>query len=540
MAYGWSIENNTYNIDNVTGDILYTPNKNCGGESSYTMSLSGYVENFNITLTDVQVDPCSDCTRELVMWFNDEGTNTSYDKVLSDSSAFIRKNVDECTQIVFTKDPINYPFLCEKSQTFDYGQYTDSGYPIIYERKTDGSIDQNQIKYEDGTTYNGHKIKYTLMLDDTQDKPKATIPSGCLSGSTGLTEIYFPSCVDKISAYAFTNCQNLSAVTMTGVEEIGEFAFCCLDLVGQQIGLLKEVVFTNEYPNNGDTCNQYDGDGIKSIGMAAFAYNSIEVVDLSKETSLTILGESQFHGCTNLRMVKLPNSLEEISTNAFYNCNSLTSVTIPNSVTSIGDYAFGSCAGLTSIDIPSSVTSIGDWAFYFCSGLTSVTIPSSVISIGKNAFYNCKGLTSVTIPNSVTSIGDYAFSNCNSLTSVTIPNSVTSIGNNVFQGCSSLTSIEIPSSVTSIHNNAFDGCSSLTSIEIPSSVTSIGNYAFNNCSSLTSVTVNAVSPPTLVGSGSDVFSNTNNCPIYVPSASVSAYKAAANWSRYASRIQAIP
>ena len=492
MAYGWSIEDNTYNIDNVTGDILYTPNKNCGGESSYTMSLSGYVENINITLTDVQVDPCSDCTRELVMWFNDEGTNTSYDKVLSDSSAFIRKNVDECTQIVFTKDPINYPFLCEKSQTFDYGKYTDSGYPIIYKMRTDGSINQNQIKYVNGTTYNGHKIKYTLMLDDTQDKPKATIPSGCLSGSTGLTEIYFPSCVDKISAYAFANCQNLSAVTMTGVEEIGAFAFCCVDLAErEQIGLLKEVVFTKEYPNNGDTCNQYNGDGIKSIGMAAFAYSSIEAVDLSNETSLTILGENQFHGCTNLRMVKLPNSLEEISTNAFNGCTSLTSIEIPNSVTSIGSSAFEG------------------------SSLTSVTIPNSVTSIGGKAFYDCTSLTSVAIPNSVTSIGAGAFKRCSSLESVTIPNSVTSINSNVF-----------------------DGCTSLTSVTIPDSVRSIGNYAFNDCSSLTNITVNAVSPPTL--GGSFVFRNTNNCPIYVPSASVSAYKAASGWSAYESRIQAIP
>lgn len=538
MAYGWSIENNTYNIDNVTGDILYTPNKNCGGESSYTVSLSGYVEDINITLTDVQVDPCSDCTRELVMWFNDEGTNTSYDKVLSDSSAFIRKNVDECTQIVFTKDPINYPFLCEKSQTFDYGQYTDSGHPIIYKRKTDGSIDQNQIKYVNGTTYNGHKIKYTLMLDDTQDKPKATIPSGCLSGSTGITEIYFPSCVDKISAYAFTNCQNLSAITMTGVEEIGEFAFCCLDLAGRgQIGLLKEVVFTNEYPNNGDTCNQYDGDGIKSIGMAAFAYSSIEVVDLSNETSLTILGESQFHGCTNLRMVKLPNSLEEISVNAFTNCSSLTSITIPNSVTSISNEAFYNCKGLTSVTIPNSVTSIGERAFRDCDGLTSVTIGNGVTSIGDSAFYNCTNLTSVNIPNSVTNIGSSAFSSCSGLTNIVIPNSVTSIGNNVFDSCTNLTSIVIPNSVTNIGDAVFYQCSSLTSVDIPNSVTSIGNAAFHRCSSLTSVTVNATTPPTL---GTNAFANTpNNLVIYVPSASVDAYKAASGWSSYASRIQAI-
>lgn len=123
------------------------------------------------------------------------------------------------------------------------------------------------------------------------------------------------------------------------------------------------------------------------------------------------------------------------------------------------------------------------------------------------------------------------------LTSAAIKNGVTSIGNSVFRYCTSLSSIEIPNSVTSIGNSAFDNCISLSSIEIPDSVTSIGDYALYNCRSLTSITVNAETPPTL---GSSVLYNTNNCPIYVPSASVDAYKSATNWSKYASRIQAIP
>ena len=40
--------------------------------------------------------------------------------------------------------------------------------------------------------------------------------------------------------------------------------------------------------------------------------------------------------------------------------------------------------------------------------------------------------------------------------------------------------------------------------------------------------------------GNRVFNNTNDCPIYVPCSSVDVYKAANNWSTYASRIQCIP
>ena len=192
----------------------------------------------------------------------------------------------------------------------------------------------------------------------------------------------------------------------------------------------------------------------------------------------------------------------------------ITSITIPNRVTSIGDYAFNS-TGLTSITIPDSVTSIGYGAFELCSGLTSVTIGNGVTSIGDSAFQNCRGLTSITIPNSVTSIGNQAFYNCTSLTSITIGNGVTSIG-----------------------RSAFLGCSGLTSVTIGSGVTSIVSKAFYNCTSLTSITVEATTPPTL--GNTDAFNNTNNCPIYVPAASVSAYKAATNWNRLSSRIQAIP
>ena len=189
---------------------------------------------------------------------------------------------------------------------------------------------------------------------------------------------------------------------------------------------------------------------------------------------------------------------------------------------------------LTSIDVSEfSGTTFNDCRSY----ITGVTIPNTVTTIGANAFSNCSSLTTVTIPNTVTTISANAFNACTGLTSVTIPSGVTSIENYTFNGCSGLTSITIPSSVTTIGVRPFMGCTDLTSITIPSSVTSIGNQAFSGCTGLTSIVVNATTPPTL---GTDVFSLTNNCPIYVPAASVATYKAASNWSQLAGRIQAIP
>lgn len=182
------------------------------------------------------------------------------------------------------------------------------------------------------------------------------------------------------------------------------------------------------------------------------------------------------------------------------------------------------------------ITKIADYVFYRLN-LTSVTISNNVTSIGNDAFSSCENLSSVTIPNSVTSIGNNAFS-YSGLTSVEIPGSVTSIGSNAFGRCSNLKNVTIGQGVKTIGDSAFCICS-LTSITIPSSVTSIGNDTFNSCRNLASVTMLRTTPPTLGGNG--VFTSTSSAlVIYVPAESVDAYKAASRWSRYSSKIQAIP
>lgn len=122
------------------------------------------------------------------------------------------------------------------------------------------------------------------------------------------------------------------------------------------------------------------------------------------------------------------------------------------------------------------------------------------------------------------------------ITALTIPNGVTQIGAEVFKNYTRPQSVIIPDSVEIINMYAFDGCTSLKEVTIGSGVTKISYFAFQNCSSLTSITILAATPPTVY---TNTFTNTNNCPIYVPAESVDAYKTATNWSSYASRIKAI-
>lgn len=131
-----------------------------------------------------------------------------------------------------------------------------------------------------------------------------------------------------------------------------------------------------------------------------------------------------------------------------------------------------------------------------------------------------------------------SFRQCNNIISAITPSNISLVYSYCFAQCNNLVSIIIQNGVTGIDNNAFYKDTRLTNVTIPKSVTIIGNECFYGCTGLTSITIEATTPPTL----RDIYAldNTNNCPIYVPAESVDTYKAATNWSTYASRIQAIP
>lgn len=278
-------------------------------------------------------------------------------------------------------------------------------------------------------------------------------------------------------------------------------------------------------------------------------------------------GGSAFNFLSQITSVNFPSGITSIDIRSFYYCSGLTSVTIPSSVTSIGTYAFYHCDNLTSVTIPSSVTSIGDNAFNYCNNLTSLSLSNGLISIGFYAFSHIKisGET-FTIPSSVTSIGNNAFYNAietntlimngggtvgslsgsngsgsfesnGSINYLIINDNVNILGNYCFHNCIYLSSVIIGDSVTTLGSGCFQECVRLNTVEIGNGITTIYANVFFKCNSLQSITIKATTPPTLQTVGA--FVDTNNCPIYVPAESVEAYKAANNWSTYASRIQAI-
>jgi|GEM_PF-1543780 Listeria/Bacterioides repeat len=279
------------------------------------------------------------------------------------------------------------------------------------------------------------------------------------------------------------------------------------------------------------TPGKYPGEFTTTTYGAFIGCNYIVAVTLPK--GLKTIGKWAFYKCSGLNIVTTFEGLTEIHDYAFHESN-ISSINFPEGLRIIGDNAFR-YTKLTSATIPGSVTSVGSSAFNRCISLSTLVINEGVESIEQGAFEYCNSIQSLTLPQSLKTIKMYAFRNCNSMKSISLPAGLTIISEGVFYDCASLTSINIPDGVKTIERSAFYNCVKLSSIEISSTVTSIGNYAFSNTASNSTFVMRPATPPTL---GSSALSAGSNVVIKVPATSVDAYKTAAGWSPYASRIVA--
>ena len=271
---------------------------------------------------------------------------------------------------------------------------------------------------------------------------------------------------------------------------------------------------------------------VQAIGFETFLMCS-QLTSVTLPSDLTAIWGYAFSGCTSLHSMQFPSSLTSINACAFQDCTSLVSLQFPSGLTSIGHNAFYGCTSLTSLQFPSNLTSIGASAFAGCKGLTSLQFPSGLTFIGGAAFEDCTSLVSLQLPSGLTSIGSAAFENCTSLVSLQLPSGLTSIGSAAFAYCSGLTTLQFPSGLTSIGVRAFQNCTGLTSLELPSGLTKIEEGAFWGCSNINSIYAYMPDPPLFDGEAKDFPTCFNeNCTLYVPKKSYTAYIVAPGWGDF--------
>lgn len=319
--------------------------------------------------------------------------------------------------------------------------------------------------------------------------------------------------------YKITSLKLSGKLNIDDIQYIREMAGCYYDTKGSKYdGHLEELDLKDaSFVSSNKIITVYDGNS----SYTASLYNANSV------------GDYTFGYLPYLRKIILPDNVASIGGCAFRSCSNLISVKLPTGLTSIGAFAFEYCTGLTSLELPTGLTSIDMNAFCWCTNLTSLQLPYNLTLIGNGAFLHCTGLTSLELPSGLTSISAYAFSECSGLTSLKLPSGITSIGYHAFAYCRGLTSLQFPSSLTSINACAFQDCTGLTSLEFPSGLTKIEEGAFSGCSNIVSIYAYMPDPPLFDGDGKDFPTCFNeNCTLYVPKKSYTAYIVAPGWGDF--------
>lgn len=170
------------------------------------------------------------------------------------------------------------------------------------------------------------------------------------------------------------------------------------------------------------------------------------------------------------------------------------------------------------------------------SKITELDFPELIYANSSN-FMSCTLLERVNLPK-VTAGFNSGFRGCTALTEVNMP-LMQNMQSNMFQDCTSLEEIILPSAAFQGSYN-FTDCTSLDYIDVGGTGGMIGTGTFRNCP-LTALVIRSTSMVTL--SNTNAFQGTNieagTGYIYVPSALVSAYETATNWSTYAGQFRAI-
>lgn len=274
------------------------------------------------------------------------------------------------------------------------------------------------------------------------------------------------------------------------------------DIVDHKARLVKVV------PPNPDGPDFYAG-FVKPSGILVIP-STVSYEDM--RYTVVAIGQRAFSGCTKIRMVSMPETLQEIEGYAFYGCIGLKERVI----------------------IGKNVRKVGASAFYGCTMLSEVLLRAEDCqfmggSVSATAFGNCHSLRKIEVEEGVRRIPDFAFCGVDAIKdSLRLPQSLEYIGEYAFAFCNSLPgNIVIPDKVTEIGECAFHQCHRLKTVTIGSAVTRIGGRAFYHCLGLNFVKVNAIIPPEIM---TTTFADLDRSVKFsVPCVSSKLYAANDNW-----------
>lgn len=419
----------------------------------------------------------------------------------------VHKNLYQ-SEISFSKNGGNYTFVNAFDDSLDPGIFEVNG--IYYTFDNEEGTASVSYKNSRKNSYSGNiaipdQVLFESKLYDvvaigyqafyncdnlgsvTVGDNVTTIQTEAFNNSS-LTAISLPASCETLGDRVFTNCSQLSSITVKRPRPLDDVSVAFAGLNLQQITL--HVPYQcGKYYEAAETWSDFNiveeevsenaiSDGVVQIGNVFYRLDHPHATVVSKN--------EVYHGYSGDIVIPATVNytydydVDGIAANAMSGCSGLTSLTIEAQLENIGAGAVKNCTSLSAITFAngSSVLAMDEEVFQGCTSLTTVNFVDgcNIDVIGESAFAGCTKLTSLTLPNSVSQIGDNAFSGCTSITDLVISQKTykevdgknVAFGSYFVNGCTSLRSITyLNVSVTELANaDAFAGCGSLRNIKL--------------------------------------------------------------------------
>ncbi len=412
-----------------------------------------------------------------------------------------------------TSDTELYGDSIEGAFTFDSSnvltKYTGTGGDIIIPAKTTkiaSNVFQNKESIT-SVTFAGTKCKEIgySAFSGCSSLRSVTIPDTVtIIGSrafyhTDLSEIALPSGLTDMGSGVFEGNPNLKKVTVNSKITSDPDADCFKDckiesiIFGSGVNGIAVNLFNNATFADGFLLTVPDG--ILTIGESAFYGSNISGIRFTSNSKLKEIGDTAFLGCTGIKELTLPASVQKIGRGAFAG-NDLTEITLPAGLREISLGAFKSNTGLSRVTLNSTELAVNDTTdndvFDKCK-ISEIRFGDDVTVIPARLFRKAGFAddTIISIPANIKEIEYNAFSDTTIAgVSFAAGSKLEVIGEGAFYNCAGIEAIELPASLKTIHKNAFYN-NSLAEITIPASVTKIESEAFLNNTGLKKVTVNS-------------------------------------------------
>lgn len=377
----------------------------------------------------------------------------------------------------------------DESPAFQFGVELNQGWAAV----TKCVSTEAEVTIPDEMEYNGKK--YPVKLVYTQ----------CFSGLQTLKTVNFGKNVTTIMTQAFLACMNLSTVNLNeGLLEIGANAFGTFMRSIKEITLPSTVKVLGEKAFIGCTLTGefIINRDLETIGGGAFAGQKITGFYICEE------GNNHFISKEGVLYTKDGESLV-----MFPPAIVTAEMTLPDGLKKIAPYAFSNCTVITKFNMPESLEEIGDFAFRG-TNISEFTVTKNVKKIGSGAFQSITKLTKFTVADGNTNFttdGTLLIdNNTKTLLGATyftgdlnVPAGIERIAPYLCYSNPGVSSLVCPASVKYIDDYAFYEATGLTKVEFPGAVR-IGRCSFLGITKVDSIAF----PASLKFLGNSAFANT--------------------------------